>query len=523
MRTSWTGATRAALTLFFTAIALLAFAVGSANAAFVFQNDVGGANEPPDGQTDLTRVGVDTATLPATLGVQWNWDETSLPGSNTGDGCAMFDTDADGRVNYSVCVTAGGDPLVLESTTLYSCGDDKVDRCTNPELIDPFTTSCTVNQTATDPFTEGDEYPDDTTADCSIVMSEVGGASAELVNVCSFPSREPNSNPFDCILALQKVTPTLTTTASESVGLGGSIHDVAHLSNTLDGQGTGTITFHLYGPNDETCAGEPVSSEVEVDGDGDYQSNSVAPALPGVYRWVAEYSGDESNNPVVTQCGDVNEIVTILGPAIDLRKSVSASTVEPGTIVTFTVEVENIGGVTLGSVNIADDTCIPLSGPAGDAGDDLMLSPGEIWTYTCSMAINVDTVNVATVTAMDEHESVVGDQASASVTVVAPVQAQAVPKNVVLSRTSGCTSRKLRVTASASGGTVSSARLYIDGRLKATRKSGRFVINTAKYSPGVHKIRVVTTFTDGQTVTRTGSFRRCQLSATKRVSPQFTG
>lgn len=621
MKTSWIGATRAALTVIFMAVALLAFAA-SANAAFVFQNDEGGANEPPDGQVDLTRMGVDTAALPATLGVQWNWDETGLPGANTGDACAMFDTDDDGRVNFSMCVTVGDDPLELEATRVYSCGDDKVDRCTNPIVeISPITTSCTVAQTATDPFAAGDEYPNDTTADCAIAMADVGGAEAVLVNTCSFPSQEPNSNPFDCILvsrdaflvivkvaapddgtqfpfaldgdpaftaegsdtsgiipirsdithtltedvpdnwsldsascspstgtptedglteisaatgttvtctfndSFDKFTPTLTTTASESVNIGGFVHDVAQLGGTYNDQGSGTITFRLYGPDDETCTGTPVESVTPVDGDGDYESSAVAPAQPGVYRWIAEYSGDDYNNPVLTQCGDPDEIVTVHRPAIDLRKTVSATPVEPGTIVTFTVEVENTGTSVLGSVNIGDDTCIPLVGPAGDVGDDLLLDPGEIWTYTCSMAINVDTVNVATVTAIDPQQTVVGDQDSASVTVLGPSLGQSVAtlKSVRLSRTSGCTSRRLRVTAAAAGGTVKTARLYIDGRLRATRKSGRFVINTASYSSGLHRIRVVTEFTDGQTVTRTGSFRRCQLRATRRVSPQFTG
>src|SRR5436190_13795167 len=132
-----------------------------ASAAFQFQNDENGANDQP-GQKDLTRHGVDTSGLPTSVGVTWNWDNTSLSGSNTGDGCALFDTDNDARVNFAVCVTIEGDPAIQSSLSprLYTCGDDKVDRCTQPVgQIASFSTTCDVAQTATDPFPAGDDYP----------------------------------------------------------------------------------------------------------------------------------------------------------------------------------------------------------------------------------------------------------------------------------------------------------------------------------------------------------------------------
>ncbi len=43
--------------------------------------------------------------------------------------------------------------------------------------------------TAADPFAAGAGFPDDTVADCTILLTEAGGASAELVDVCSYPSK----------------------------------------------------------------------------------------------------------------------------------------------------------------------------------------------------------------------------------------------------------------------------------------------------------------------------------------------
>jgi Prealbumin-like fold domain len=184
------------------ALGVLGPAALPASAAFQYQNDEQGANDQP-GQKDLTRHGVDSSNLPTSIGVSWNWDITSLSGDNTGDACALFDTDSDARVNFAVCVTIEGDPAQQSSLSprLYTCGDDKVDRCTQPVgQITSFSTTCGVAQTATDPFPEGDSSPFDTTATCTVQLADVGGTDAKLINTCSYPSEEPNSDPSDCVL-----------------------------------------------------------------------------------------------------------------------------------------------------------------------------------------------------------------------------------------------------------------------------------------------------------------------------------
>ena len=166
--------------------------------------DENGPNDEP-GQKDLTQLTIDYDGLPASVFVSWNWDEISWSGANTGDGCALFDTDDDLNVDAAICVTIGGDPAELLDVRLYECEQDaKVDRCTGPvEVAGSLDSTCTVDQANTDPFANGDEYPADTVATCTIVLAEVAAGTAELVNVCSYPSQEPNSDPSDCVLIIR--------------------------------------------------------------------------------------------------------------------------------------------------------------------------------------------------------------------------------------------------------------------------------------------------------------------------------
>ena len=184
--------------------------VGDVFAAAEYVSDEQGANDEP-GQKDLTRLGIDYAGLPTAVWVQFNLDDTAWSGANTGDGCTLFDTDDDLNVNFALCATVSGDPATIQSTTLYACtADAKVDRCTGPSLLTKSaTTTCSATISASDPFGPaapngpGDYFPNDAVVTCTILLSDVGAASAELVNVCSYPSQEPNSDPSDCVLIIR--------------------------------------------------------------------------------------------------------------------------------------------------------------------------------------------------------------------------------------------------------------------------------------------------------------------------------
>ena len=78
---------------------------------------------------------------------------------------------------------------------------------------------------------------------------------------------------------------------------------------------TGTLTFALYAPDDETCATPVYTAEVNVGGARDYYSwegttsGSPEATAVGVWRWTVAYSGDGQNGPLSSGCGD--EPVTV--------------------------------------------------------------------------------------------------------------------------------------------------------------------------------------------------------------------
>jgi hypothetical protein len=108
-------------------------------------------------------------------------------------------------------------------------------------------------------------------------------------------------------------SPSIATQASGNVVLGGAVSDTALLGG---GQSpTGQIVFRLYGPDDASCSGAPVFSDVvAVSGNGGYHSADYAPTKSGVYRWVAAYSGDAGNDPAADACDQPSERVVVSAP-----------------------------------------------------------------------------------------------------------------------------------------------------------------------------------------------------------------
>ena len=185
--------------------------VASTEAAFICKSDVQGKDDEP-GQKDLTRFCVGLASdagtsCTADFGVQWNWDVTGLTGSNTGDACALFDTDGDGLANYALCVTIAKTPAVQFGTSprLYQCNNTRADRCPVVTQDTTVSSTCSVAQTNTDPFTGNPLGTGaDTTATCCIDKTDFGDPeAARLLDVCSYPSQQPNSDPSDCIVTVE--------------------------------------------------------------------------------------------------------------------------------------------------------------------------------------------------------------------------------------------------------------------------------------------------------------------------------
>ncbi len=112
--------------------------------------------------------------------------------------------------------------------------------------------------------------------------------------------------------------------------------------------------------------------------------------------------------------------VDVIRPAVQIVKTPDATQVAPGTLVTYNYAVTNIGDAPLSNVALADDKCSPVSGPVpgGDVNNNGLLDPGETWVYQCSVVLNQDTTNVASVWARDPLGRPVTDDDKAFVDVV---------------------------------------------------------------------------------------------------------
>ncbi|HET7471878.1 MAG TPA: hypothetical protein VFJ71_02025 [Candidatus Limnocylindrales bacterium] len=169
----------------------------------------------------------------------------------------------------------------------------------------------------------------------------------------------------DCSLEVVSVglnEPTISTNASDSVVVGGDIHDTATLAGGFNP--TGTITFRLYGPNDATCTGAVIfSSTVNVNGNGDYDSASFKTSVAGTYRWIATYSGDANNAAAAGACNDADENVVVTTPNLHAVKLVATgngpfgptSQAQPGDVVNYQITVTNSGDADAINVPVSDD------------------------------------------------------------------------------------------------------------------------------------------------------------------------
>ncbi len=193
-------------------------AISPIPANFFAVKDQQGANDQP-GQKDLTQMGRDESD-PYYYKLFWSWDETAAwTGSgNTGDACALFDSDGDGNINFAVCgqiTNPGGNPNLVNQTALstrpYSCNNTKSDRCPKAAALTFTPTDVLAGQfltlasgtsnliTATDPFPAGASNPNDSTLQVNIRKGFLP-ANSVLVNVCSYPAG-PDSSAGDCILS----------------------------------------------------------------------------------------------------------------------------------------------------------------------------------------------------------------------------------------------------------------------------------------------------------------------------------
>ena len=401
MLRAWPGS-KAALALFLLALVVL-LSVTVASAVGIV--DDGGANDAV-GQNDLTRLAYDD-TDPDFLDVQWSWDEPSAitGGGQAVNACAMFDTDGDGNVNYSLCVEVSEDqdptsptfgqlvishPPPPDGDTWFphwiECSDAKDDRCTQPDRLgDPVdlpaglgATTCSVAVTATDPFDAtalngpGSDYPNDIEATCFIDTSLLPAAGTyEFVNVCSYPSagNDGNNNPFDCVVTPGSGFLTIVKVADPD--------DTTQFDFTLDpASSSGETTFSITGSG---IVVERIPL-IKSTGQGSVGPYSLLEAVPATWQLdgaTCTTSGTPTGTPsttfpalgvtdagltainiqpgLETICTFTNSIAFVPDPSLTVVKSSTTTSLSAPSTVTYSYLVTNTGNVPITGLSLFDD------------------------------------------------------------------------------------------------------------------------------------------------------------------------
>ncbi|MEA2828084.1 MAG: hypothetical protein QOG43_2523 [Actinomycetota bacterium] len=111
--------------------------------------------------------------------------------------------------------------------------------------------------------------------------------------------------------------------SSAQASAGDQIFDTATLG--YGSNPTGYLVFKLFGPDNATCAGNPVlTTTTTVNGNGYYESSRSTVGIAGTYRWIAVYGGDANNPPSSpTACADpaAQVVVSKRVPALDAAPS----------------------------------------------------------------------------------------------------------------------------------------------------------------------------------------------------------
>jgi uncharacterized repeat protein (TIGR01451 family) len=376
---------------------------------FFTVRDTGGVNDEV-GQGDLTQMGRDD-TDPGTFKLFWSWDDASWPGANTGDACAMFDTNGNGDIDFAVCaeVGAGSGSTVVQSAgspSSWTCDDSKNDRCAGPTAaasgatvgtLSTFDTSANADLvTDTDPFAGGSDAPNDSSVQVRIPKASLP-AGAVLANVCSFPSigNGGNDDPKDCV-----VNP-----------------------------GGGYLVIHKFSDNDNSTVFpftlNPGGTAIPVTGNSDSATQflaagsgySFSEAVPSGWvftnafcftqgqRFTGTPSGTGVTNFTIeagrtTTC-DVTDVKE--SPDLGLTKSASPTTYSAaGQTITYTLTATNTGNNKLFSVEIDDPM---LGGQLTDCTDGagnavnppVDLNPGEKLICTADYTTTANDVSAGKV------------------------------------------------------------------------------------------------------------------------------
>jgi hypothetical protein len=178
-------------------------------------------------------------------------------------------------------------------------------------------------------------------------------------------------------VAFALASPALSPYASAGWYAGGTIYDSVNVNGGTNP--TGTLTFKLYGPDDQTCVAAPLFTTTKaVNGSGYYQSAAFTTNRAGTYHWTVAYGGDNNNNPVAPNaCNNENQTVYVSKRQVNLNGL--ANPVSSTGSITNTATL----GLGVGPNGPTGTVTFSLYGP-----DNLMCSGAPIFTSVKTVTAN---------------------------------------------------------------------------------------------------------------------------------------
>ncbi len=221
----------------------------------------------------------------------------------------------------------------------------------------------------------------------------------------------------DCGLPSETVTvtqalPTIATTASPNITIGGQLSDQATVTGRVSPVGSQTVTFRLYGPDDTSCAGPAVLTEIAALVNSNAVSTTTRPATAGVYRWRATYDGDANNAPVTGACGELSETRTVAkatpaittfaspnivfgGQLFDTATVSGLVDVSAGSNITFLVYGPDDAACTGPPAFSSQQTVIPNAALTSATAQSASFTPAAVGLYRWRATFNGDVNNAA--------------------------------------------------------------------------------------------------------------------------------
>jgi uncharacterized repeat protein (TIGR01451 family) len=395
------------------------------------------ANDTP-AQSDLNAF-TRADNVSGKIGVKWVWDDiNSWTGTGqTGDACALFDTDGDTKANAAVCVrisNPNADPTLIAqlappaSPLVYSCGDSKADRCASPNrLVALNGTHCEVEKITGETFFAEGEDGADVLAACSIPFAAIGATSApNLLNVCSYPSGSPGSNAFDCVVTpgtgfiiIKKATTPQNSGQTFSFTISPAL--VSGASQNLTDNTTGVEETSLLSalPGSSYSVTESaLPTGWQLNAASCARQTSPNPTATGTRTGLAVNAISVTQGET-TVCTFTNAVAA---PSISVTKTPTPATIpETGGTVSYTVVVTNNSTIPVTLTSLNDDVFGDLSTQQGTCNKTTptanpygSIAPAGTYTCTFSEILGASEPNQTHVNTVTANVSSDGGAASAS-------------------------------------------------------------------------------------------------------------